>query len=492
MDPEQIQQLITDAQDAINRGADPAAIDIRIRARTGLLTLAALQQSATEAEVVRHQESVVEVLEQEEASDKFFARGPIRNALAVGANAASFGFADDFLKLLGADETAAGIQNAVEQSRIHVPGSTMGLEIASGLAVPGGALAKFAQTTGRTGKAIAAGGLLGAAGSGAVGFGEAEGTVPERFTEALDFAKLGGVFGAVTGGAGSVVMNRLTRKLKGGRGQSARRPGGGSPRSPGQRVAEDIENTTRTGVTRHINEVRDMNSLGVKAAEEGLNEIEAKHSQILSDNLNDFLDRVRKDPDLSGQLGTASIALRADEKFPSLREMRHFGEALRRAKKFDARDELMSILKREIPDFEITNREFFLRTSIEEALELGLDGGGTTFKGARIRTGSFDNIEHALTQLPPQAHESFLSGVVHNEMQKLIGEQTGGSPQVLRKLLDNVQAEGSLRALFDNDAMAEGFIRLLQDEVGLARLKDYARKAGIAAALAAGLGIARG
>lgn len=468
MDPEEI---LANAQAAIAAGADVEAVITRtttIGNDAGLGgDLGFALRSRLEGE---------ELARQAELFGRVAERGVAANVAGQALQGVSMGFFPEIVGMFGGDREA--LEQAIAENREAVPVGSFAAEIGGGLLLPSLAAGRAAQG-GVVGRGLLAAGGIGAAAGGVAGFGEAEGDLIERLrTGAVPGAIFGGVVGGTLGAGGAFLSPRVRAAFTG---------------RAGRNVAEAAEQLSPPGVTRHINTIRATQDDAIAIARGKLNDLDDRHTEIVSDRLEDFLDNIRG-TDAGAALGQASPEVAAGQRFASLKDMRALLSNLKRGKFFEQRDKLRGILEREVPDFRARNNEFFRENSILEALEIGQRGSGKKFGNAstlsrsQIQTNTGANVTRALQNLPAESHDAFLSGILQRNMQKLLRDEKGVSVQVLRTVIDDVGVEGKLREIFPTDRVADEFVSLIREEVGAEVLKTFLRRAGITIAAVAGVG----
>ncbi len=466
MDPEQLAQLLAQAEQAIDENGDLLAINEIIKQRSGEGGLEGLRSRVEANEFAREADLLERVAE----------RGPVANTIGMMLEGGSMGLASRIMNLF--EGPGDEFRQGVAENREAAPVASLTSELSGGLLTPSLFAARAAQTGSSVARGAVGTGLLGGATGGMIGLArQEEGTIPERIRSAIPEAVVGTATGFLGGAAGAFLSPRTRRAFT-------------NPR-PGPRIADELENTVRPGVTRHINRIRNRADQRIGVARQGLEELDNANPELVSDALEDFLDGIRSS-DAGSALSSASREVATGSRFASLKDMRNLAENLRRGKFFNEREQLIGILEDEVEGFGAANSRFFRENAVLEALEAGESGGGSIFRGPKLKTSTGANIERSIQQLPDHTHDAFRSGVLSREMKKFTGGETGGSVSVLNKLIDDVSTEGILRDMFDSEAAADQFIDLVREQVGAAQLRTFLRKAGIGVAVVGGLAAAGG
>lgn len=201
MNPEDLLNLLRQANTAVREGADPEAVSRRIADMTGgqISSLSALGEAVRSNPIHESGDAA--------AQRRLTERGgsALGDFARMAAQGASFGFADEIVGAVQGPEAMAESRQRVDDLRQLSPAASTMSEIAGGVGVPFLTGARVARGLTRPGAGIlgraaagAAGGAVGGGAGGAlVGAGEAEGSAAQRLPSALR----GGAIGAAAGGA---------------------------------------------------------------------------------------------------------------------------------------------------------------------------------------------------------------------------------------------------------------------------------------------------
>lgn len=484
-----LEELLAEAQAAIDAGAEPEEVYAHARALGQQMNfggdLAFIVKSRNEAAMFQREADVINRVED---------RGSVVNAIGMAAQGVSLGLLPDFLNLIGQEEAGEKFRGFVEETREVQPLAAGLAELSGGLAVPGIGAAKGTALTsrglsslgarvgGRVGgllaspatTAAAVGGGAAAGASGLFGFAESVGEpAAERLSAAAEGATdplmigAGMLFGPIAGFTGSRM-----RRVFGGRGGKVRR------------VAEGLEEST--GLSRDINSMRNRADLNVESAAAGLDALERNTPEIISEELEIFLDNIRQRPDVVGNLNRASREVATGQRFATVKDMRKLQANLRADQRFGDALELNDILDDAVPGYRDVNREFARAKDVREAIEIGQNGGGVTFRGDRVQLDTGANFEKALEVIAPEAHGALKTGVLHRELQNILGRRTGANLSVLRKLATDSEVDMRLRNMFTSSQAAEEFIQLLDKEASAEQLRRVLIAGGVLVAVGAG------
>jgi hypothetical protein len=438
--------------------------------------------------------------EKAETINRVLDRGSVVNAAGMAAQGITAGLLPDFLNMIGQEGASEGFRNFVEETREVQPLAAGLAEGAGAIALPGVGSVRGAQATsrglsalgGRVGGSV--GGLLAAPATTAAVVGGAAGSAAGGllgFTESVNEdpgvsrleATIEGATDPLMVGTGALVGPALgfigsrTRRLF-------------AAKKRGQRVAAKLEEST--GLTRDVNAVRDRADLNVETAKTGLDALERETPEILSPDLEEFLDRVRRQDDVVGHLNRASQEVAGGQRFARVSDMRKLQTNLRKDQRFGLASELDAIMDDAVPGYRGANREFASAMDVREAIEIGQNRGGTTFRGDRIQLDTGANFDKALEVLPPEAHDALKVGVLHRELQDILGRRTGSRLEVLRRLADDSGADMRLRRMFNSPDVAEEFIQGLDKEISAEQLRSVLIKGGVLVAIGAGAKAALG
>ena len=438
-----------------------------------------------------------ELKEEQQLIERVANRGVARNVGGMLAQGATLGTLPDFLKLIGQEERGEQFRTFVEETREVEPLAAGVTEAAGGILVPGLGAVRGAKATSRG--LTAAGGLATRLGAPSIGGLLAAPATTAAVVGAGTGAAAGGLFG-FTEATGEPISARLSAAAEGATdpimigsgmllgpvvgfsGSRLKRIFGRKKR--GQRVAAGLEEAT--GTSRDINSFRDRADLNVETARTGLDALERNNAEIISSDLEEFLDNLRERADISPNLTSASREVAAGERFANLRDMRKLQNNLRTSQNFTEANLLSDILDDAVPGHRAINAEFAMAKDIREAIELGQQGGGVTFRGERIQLDTGANFEKALEVIRPEAHEALKTGVMHRELQKILGRRTGSSPDILRRLADDSGVDMRLRQMFNSPEIAEEFIRGLDKEISAEELRKLLVKGGVLIVVGAG------
>jgi len=462
MDP---QELLAQAKAAVAAGADPAAVEARLRDQFGFESLAALEAAA------RGPGDIADEVDTEGAAlRRLNARGgsAVGDFLRMAAQGASFGFADE-LAGLGAAVTPGGkgYTEARDESRQRVedlrglnPGASLASELAGGVAVPGVGGLKAMEGAPALGKLV----NIGAVEGGLLGAGESDGTALDR----LAGAGQGVAAGALTGGAFGI-LGTLGSKLS-----TYARIKAGRP----ERIIASLKRAAK--VPRGYREA-------VNAADQALKDVSQRvfrpldeaHKVVTDPEVLSFVQRLAADPDKRSLVRAVSRKVANGDEAPSFSQVQEIRTRLRKRGLRDEVDELTSVMDDAFEGFSDANKEWANALRVREALD----------KGRKSARKSADEIRLLTQGLPPEAQDAFREGMLHQIVSKL-GRREDAATGQLREFLDaGPETRAALREIFPDQASYEQFMGILKVEnraervhVALRRLANI----GGAAALGAG------
>jgi hypothetical protein len=481
-----LEALLAEAQAAIDAGANPEAVFAHARA------LGQAQGfNGDLGSIVKHRADAADFAREAEVINRVEDRGSLLNTAGMLAQGVTAGLLPDFLNLIGAEDASERFRGFVEENRDVHP-ILSGISEASGaIALPGLGAARGTaaiskgltrlgtRVGGTTGGLLAApattaavlGAGAGSAGGGLFGFTESVGEEPgERLRSTIEGATdplaigLGAGVGPLVGFGGSRM-----RRLFG---------------SKSRRVAGALEEAT--GVSSDINAIRNHADLNIETAKAGLDVVERRTPEIVSEELEEFLDNIRSRADVSPNLTRASREVAGGERFANVRDMRRLRDNLRSSGNHSEASLLDDILSKDVPGFAEANSEFSRAKNVREAIEIGQRGEGKTFSGERVQLDTGANFEKALEVIPAEAHEALKTGVLHRQLQNILGERAGSSVEVLKKLADDSGIDRRLRSMFTDPAIAEEFIQGVDKEISTDQLRKLLVRGGVLIAIGAG------
>jgi hypothetical protein len=438
MNPE---ELLAKAQKALAAGKDAAAVDAAIASRTGgvYASVAALQAAMAPKPAPKAKDSRAGVIQ------------------AFARNLTRVPFADDIVGTVegmvrpgmtmqeGRDKQRATDQRLQSQ---HPLASAAG-SIAQAF-VPGTVAVKAAQG-GR--KAVAAGIGLGALGGGAMALDDAEGSLPERVSNASGNMIGGAVVGGLTGAAGAKLADVIPRLFG----------------SPNQRVAKQL--VEKTGLPADIRPVRAAASKGVRdVREQFYKPLEQAFPQI--DDA-DVL-RVVTDPDVArllpsslrsavGTPGAVSVPIG----YGDIAGKGKLLDKMRKAAKTDQAmatrlEEMEAALTKAIPGHDQANNAYAAAMSVKRAIDEGAKTKGLE-KSAVL-------IEEALAAVPDHAKDDFRAQQMH-EILRRITERDEDASRLLKRMMDaGSSTREQLAPLFKDVGKLDEFIDILRKERNAAKL----------------------
>ncbi|MEE8607958.1 MAG: hypothetical protein V3S55_10145 [Nitrospiraceae bacterium] len=470
-----VQELISQAADTLGFPASPGgglgeAFKLRIEARR-------------EAAKVGPTERVAE-------------RGRGSAAMQTILNLFSAGQMGSLIDRFGPEGTSGEeFRAGMRDLRIAEPIRTAATEMGASLALPvgGGLLGRAQSLPARMGLGGAVGGVT----AGLFGFGEAEGTLPERVEAGARSVGPGVLFGMASGALVRpfVRSGQIT-------GRAVR-----SNRAANVRLGRELQETT--GLSRDINpQLAAARAETQRVSREFFQPLDESFPAVTDPEVLDFMEFVTSAPDTRGAIravssdllvpGTnATEAVIQRHRPPSFSELQRLRDRLwKNPRTRDSGDELQGIMEEVFPGFREGQIQFRAAKDIEDAFFLGSGEMTSTFRGVKIKVARADQLERALAELPPESHEAFRTGLLQRTINRISRPETGSASEVklLRDLIDDVDTNGKLRALFPNDRLAEEFQSLVRQEKSARILRRALIRAGVLAGggIAIGGGIALG
>lgn len=456
----ELEQLLAQANAAIQRGADPAAVNARLaevsQGRFG--SVAALGEHVRLHRVpARPEDPALERMNEDGGS-------ALQDAARMAVQGASFGFADEVL----------GDRSVVEDNRRLTPGGSLAAELAGGALLPAAGGARVgAGIMARTGSRVAAGAAGGAAAGGLYGganaAGEAEGGILDRLAAVPAGAGMGAGAGALLGGLFAPMGGAASRVA---------RPGN-------SRVADDLRRLT--GLSDDINGA-------IARADDAVNDvrqtmyrpIEEAHPQIGSavpTEPQPLHDRLRA-PDLVDHTRAVAREVAEGKRPPSFEEAQRILTRLRRVNKRDAQlteqiGEVEQLLAQAVPEAPAADAAYAQAQGVRRALKMGERSSG--WDSARVAR-EMDRLTD------PAAREAFLTARFHNLVRRIETRQQGAvSP--LREFYDaGPETQRVMRQFFPDDASYNEFVGILRSEVRADRIRAALGNALKLGAGAAGAG----
>src|SRR5690606_4392017 len=132
MNPDELLDLLKQANAAVRKGADPAAVGGRIAEFTGG-TITSLRDLGKAVQTAQAEDSPTLAAQKRLGSRGGSAVGDFARMAAQGA---TFGFADEMVGLVAGDEAKAASRQRVADLRQLVPGASTMADIAGGVAMP--------------------------------------------------------------------------------------------------------------------------------------------------------------------------------------------------------------------------------------------------------------------------------------------------------------------------------------------------------------------
>lgn len=268
------EELYSFAIDALAAGADPAAVNARIKERTRYPNVFALRMAI---------ESSVHAQEAEELTE--IAEHPVRSAMGSALQGASFGGVDELVGSSRAGRNRGRTMARAQEAReTYAPGADLAAQIAGAVVPIGGPMARAATQPVR---GLMSGGMRGAvrgAATGAAG-GAAAGVGFAEEGERLEAGKTGATVGAAAGtvlGAGGGAIGGLL----------------GAARGRGGRVAREMGELSGLGTSRLAAKARlEAEKQSVRATH--YQPLEQQFAQIVDLPVDQFLRDLGTDPNLS-------------------------------------------------------------------------------------------------------------------------------------------------------------------------------------------------
>lgn len=463
------QELLQFAQEAIQKGANPKAVDLRIQKLTGgrYAGIKALQTVATVSAATGG--SGFQGTGAGGSWDSGRAVIPAGDAARMAAQGATFGFGDEIAGL-GAAVTPGGqnykqardaSRSRVERVREEFPVQSALAETAGGLVVPGlggaGAL-KGVATAVRAGskmEALANAGRVaatGAAAGGLFGIGESdEEDIAGRLRAGAVGATVGGVAGAALSGAAGAVgragANRARRKLV----TEAEKIVANAPR------VDDLAERVAKGAGIPGGELGPARAAAqrelARVSEEAYRPLEEAHGEIRDGELRRLLKQEAYLPAVRRVMGREGMQTRT----PGFKEAQAIRSTiLSRANRLEragdwhpaatlrqAAQELTEMLERRVPGYVQANRQWMSAKKAAGAFDAGYKLGAKS---------NIETIQRAMNALPTEgmAREHFRMGLASRLYDQLSAK--GGT--VTRAQVERLQSMGmgkKLRMMFRDD-----------------------------------------
>lgn len=480
MDPEEI---VARAMQAVADGDDPAALQ-------GLLEQQFGPNIAKAFQFRREAEQAATPAQRRLSASPGSGTGDL--AALVG-NSATFGWGDEMLNALGLD--GEGFKQRVSDVREEAPLiARIAAEAIPGLLIPGGAALSASRTGGllaSAGRGALVGGVTGAA----LGAGEAE--PGSRVAGAAKTGAMGAALGAATVPLMHGARTALNRGL---RGSAPQQVAGAFAEGVGEAPPPSLWGRM-TGRPAPLSTIRPVQEITSELAE-GVESVRR--------NLYAPFDAQPADPRVLSTVYGNRFVQRVDntlgrgEPPKTFADLKNLQTALNSKITSKSSDRARSIVERfneamedAYPGLEAANMAFGRAKTVEEAFQLGLNGGRRAGQTQISGTSSAAALQASLRSLArnPEAQESLLVGVRQRALNDLL---EGRTHTTLRRFVNATKdeyprAQEWLFEVFGRDQAAyDKFIDVLNTsavpQTVLDQFKAAAKTAAIGAAFGAGAG----